>query len=152
MTFDLQVSRGMPYTQRMKSTDNVITIRGMRSPCPIANTLDILGDKWTLLVVRDLFAGKRTYGEFQASPEGIPTNILADRLKKLLACGIVAKTPYQQNPVRYAYALTKTGRSLAPVLQAMIKWGKQNIAGTKSAMKLDLQTRSGRRKSPGSST
>ena len=128
----------MLYTRLMKSTENAIEIRDMRSPCPIANTLDILGDKWTLLVVRDLFAGKSTYGEFQSSPEGIPTNMLADRLKKLLAYGIVAKTPYQENPVRYAYTLTKTGRALAPVLQAMIKWGKQNIAGTKSAMKLNL--------------
>ena len=110
----------------------------MRSPCPIANTLDILGDKWTLLVVRDLFAGKSTYGEFQSSPERIPTNILADRLKRLVRYGIVAKTPYQQNPVRYGYTLTSAGRSLAPVLEAMLKWGKSNIAGTRSGMQLDL--------------
>lgn len=110
----------------------------MRSPCPIANTLDIFGDKWTLLVIRDLFAGKSTYGEFQSSPEGIPTNILADRLKRLAAYGIIQKTPYQQHPVRYAYQLTNTGRSLGPVLEEMLKWGKNNIAGTQARMKLDL--------------
>ena len=122
----------------MKSAKKCIAIRDMRSPCPIANTLDILGDKWTLLVVRDLFAGKSTYGEFQSSPERIPTNILADRLKRLVRYGIVAKTPYQQNPVRYGYTLTSAGRSLAPVLEAMLKWGKSNIAGTRAGMQLDL--------------
>ena len=122
----------------MPIAENRIKIRDMRSPCPIANTLDIFGDKWTLLVIRDLFAGKCTYSEFQSSPEHMPTNILANRLKRLVESGIVAKTPYQQNPVRYAYELTEAGRSLAPVLEAMIKWGNQNIAGTKAGMKLDF--------------
>jgi DNA-binding HxlR family transcriptional regulator len=110
----------------------------MRSPCPIANTLDILGDKWTLLVLRDLFAGKSTYGELQSSPEGIPTNILAERLKRLAAHGIIEKEPYQQNPVRYAYRLSRTGRSLGPVLKAMLDWGSGNIRGTEARIKLDL--------------
>lgn len=122
----------------MCSTKNTIELAAMRSPCPIANTLDIVGDKWTLLVIRDLFAGKSTYGEFQSSPEGIPTNILADRLKRLAGHGIIQKTPYQQNPVRYAYQLTNTGRSLGPVLEQLVKWGKKNIAGTEARMKLDL--------------
>ena len=122
----------------MKNDKKPINIREMRSPCPIANTLDILGDKWTLLVIRDLFAGKSTYGEFQSSPEGIPTNILADRLKRLAMHGLIEKTPYQERPVRYSYRLTKTGRSLAPVLKAMVDWGNRNITGTESRMKLDL--------------
>ncbi len=128
----------MIYTQIMKSDKKTIKIRDMRSPCPIANTLDILGDKWTLLVVRDLFAGKSTYGDFQSSPEGIPTNILADRLKRLAAHGMIEKEPYQQNPVRYAYRLTNSGRSLAPVLKAMVDWGNRNIADTESRIKLKL--------------
>ena len=110
----------------------------MRSPCPIANMLDIVGDKWTLLVIRDLFTGKSTYGEFQSSPEGIPTNILADRLKRLEAYDIIKKTPYQQRPVRYAYELTSTGRSLGPVIEAMLNWGKKNIAGTEARMQMKL--------------
>jgi len=122
----------------MSSRKNTIELPAMRSPCPIANTLDIFGDKWTLLVIRDLFAGKSTYGEFHSSPEGIPTNILADRLKRLAGHGIIQKTPYQQNPVRYAYQLTNTGRSLGPVLEQLVKWGKKNIAGTEARMKLDL--------------
>lgn len=84
-----------------------IKLRDMRSPCPIANTLDILGDKRTLLVIRDLFSGKKTYTDFQSSPESIPTNILANRLKRLADYGIIEKTPYQQRPVRYAYRLTE---------------------------------------------
>ena len=102
-----------------------------RSPCPIANTLDLVGDKWTLLIVRDLlFFGKRQYREFSASPESIPSNILADRLKRLELAGLVAKTPYQQRPVRYAYALTPMGADLKPVLLALIEWGNRHIAGT----------------------
>lgn len=118
----------------------VIAIKkaAMRSPCPIANALDIFGDKWTLLVIRDLFTGKSTFGDFQSSPEGIPTNILADRLKRLQAYGIVDKKPYQQRPLRYAYELTAAGRSLAPLLKEMINWGKKNIAGTQARMKIKL--------------
>ena len=101
-----------------------------RSACAIANSLDILGDKWSLLVVRDLLHGKHTYGELARSPEYIPTNILAERLKRLESAGIVARTPYQQRPVRYAYALTTKGRALGDVLLAFVRWGKQHIPGT----------------------
>jgi DNA-binding HxlR family transcriptional regulator len=101
-----------------------------RSACAIANSLDIVGDKWTLLVVRDLLHGKRTYGELAKSPERIPTNILADRLKRLEGAGIIASTPYQERPVRYAYALTPKGRALGDVLLAFVRWGKQYIPGT----------------------
>ena len=101
-----------------------------RSACAIANSLDIVGDKWTLLVVRDLLHGKSTYGELANSPEGIPTNILAERLKRLEAAGIIASTPYQQRPIRYAYTLTPKGRALGDVLLAFVRWGKQHIPGT----------------------
>jgi len=101
-----------------------------RSACAIANSLDILGDKWSLLVVRDLLHGKHTYGELALSPERIPTNILADRLKRLESAGIVTSTPYQQRPVRYSYALTSKGSALGDVLLAFVRWGKQHIPGT----------------------
>jgi len=101
-----------------------------RSPCPVASTLDILGDKWTLLVVRDLLMGKTTYGDFQKSPERIPTNILAERLKRLELAGIIGKSRYQDRPVRYAYALTPMGRDLQPVLLAMVDWGNRYLPGT----------------------
>ena len=102
----------------------------VRSACAIANSLDIVGDKWSLLVVRDLLHGKRTYGELANSPEGIPTNILAERLKRLEAAGIIVSTPYQQRPVRYAYTLTPKGSALGEVLLAFVRWGKQHIPGT----------------------
>jgi DNA-binding HxlR family transcriptional regulator len=101
-----------------------------RSICAIANSLDIVGDKWSLLVVRDLLHGKRTYGELAQSPEGIPTNILADRLKRLESAGIVTSTPYQERPVRLAYTLTPKGGALGDVLLAFVRWGKQYIPGT----------------------
>ncbi len=101
-----------------------------RSRCPVSCVLDLLGDKWTLLVVRDLLLGKQTYSEFQQSPEGIPTNILAERLRRLQATGIVERTAYQERPVRYAYHLTARGRDLETVLQAMIDWGNRYIPGT----------------------
>src|SRR3984957_11117959 len=96
-----------------------------RSLCAIANSLDILGDKWSLLVVRDLFHGKHTYGELADSPEGIPTNLLADRLKRLESAGIITSSPYQERPVRYAYTLTPKGKDLGEVLLAYVRWGKQ---------------------------
>lgn len=101
-----------------------------RSLCAVANSLDIVGDKWSLLVVRDLLHGKRTYGELAHSPEGIPTNILAERLKRLESAGIVASTPYQERPVRYAYSLTPKGRALGDVLLAFVRWGRHHIPGT----------------------
>lgn len=103
---------------------------GYRSTCPIANVLDIVGDKWTLLVVRDLLIlGKRRYGEFQRSPEAIPTNILADRLKRLEAAGLIKKELYQDNPPRAEYFLTRKGADLGPVLKAMGQWGQRHIPG-----------------------
>ena len=106
-----------------------------RSPCPVASGLDIFGDKWTLLVVRDLFAGKKTYSEFQESPEKIPTNILADRLRRLVEYEIVEKRPYQMHPVRFEYALTAKGRDLGPVLKAMVHWGEKHLPGSRALMK-----------------
>ncbi|MBD8882080.1 helix-turn-helix transcriptional regulator [Rhodanobacter sp. 7MK24] len=101
-----------------------------RSACAVANSLDIVGDKWSLLVVRDLLHGKSTYGEIADSPEHIPTNILAERLRRLEAAGIIIGTPYQERPVRYAYTLTPKGRALGDVLLAFVRWGKQYIPGT----------------------
>ena len=102
-----------------------------RSACPITNVLDILGDKWTLLVIRDLVLGKRRYQEFMSSPEQMASNILADRLKRLEAAGLVTKRTYQKNPARYEYILTKKGKGLEPVLEAIIVWGQQHYPGTK---------------------
>lgn len=106
-----------------------------RSPCPVTSTLDILGDKWTLLVVRDLALGLKTFGEIQDSPEGIPTNILADRLKRLEREGVIEKTPYQERPPRYHYHLTEKGEALRPLLKEMARWALRHVPGTKMARK-----------------
>lgn len=94
-----------------------------RSGCPIVNSLDILGDKWTLVVLRDLYCGKKTYNELASSPEKIPTNRLAERLKRLEQEGILSKSLYQEHPKRYEYLLTKKGKDTLPIMQAMARWG-----------------------------
>lgn len=101
-----------------------------RSHCPISGLLDIVGDKWTLLVIRDLFLNRRRYADFLASPEDIPTNILADRLKRLEAAGLVKRELYQENPPRAEYFLTRKGADLLPVLRAMREWGREHIPDT----------------------
>ena len=100
-----------------------------RSPCAVANSLDLVGDKWSLLIIRDMLLGKRTYGEFAASPEGIPTNILADRLRRLEDAGIITSSVYQERPVRYAYELSEKGKDLGEVVLAFVKWGRKHIPG-----------------------
>ena len=97
---------------------------------PVANTLDLVGDKWTLLIIRDMRHGKRTYGELADSPEGIPTNILADRLKRLEAAGIIVRSAYQDRPPRFAYTLSDKGKDLGNLIVALVNWGKKHIPGT----------------------
>jgi DNA-binding HxlR family transcriptional regulator len=105
--------------------------RRPRSSCPIAGTLDVLGDRWTLLILRDLFPGPRRYGDFAAAAEGIPTNILAERLARLEAHGLIERKPYQQNPVRFSYALTAKGRDVKPILAAIGLWGARHVRGAR---------------------
>lgn len=102
-----------------------------RSSCPITNVLDLLGDKWTLLVIRDLVLGKRRYQEFLDSPEEMASNILADRLNKLLGGGLIIRHAYQRNPIRFEYHLTEKGKGLEPILEAILVWGKKQFPGTK---------------------
>jgi DNA-binding HxlR family transcriptional regulator len=106
------------------------TLAPQRSPCPIAASLDIVGDRWSLLVIRDLLVGKRRYKEFLDSPEGITTNVLADRLRKLEALGLIVAEPYSQHPPRYEYRLTDRGRGLHRALQELCRWGQQHVAET----------------------
>ena len=94
-----------------------------RSPCPVACLLDIVGDRWTLLIVRDLMLGRSRFKDFAESPEGIPTNILSDRLERLLQHEIVEQIPADDGTKRFAYRLTKKGEALRPVLVTMRDWG-----------------------------
>ncbi len=114
----------------MTGTALIADPKDFRSQCSIARTLDIAGDKWTLLIVRDLmWHGKETFQALQQSEEHIPTNILSNRLKKLLQLGLVRKEPYQDRPVRYRYGLTDAGRSLQPLLVTLMDWGHIHLGG-----------------------
>jgi DNA-binding HxlR family transcriptional regulator len=107
--------------------------KARRSQCPVACTLDLIGDRWTLLLIRDLFLGKSRFAEFASSPERIPTNILAERLKRLEAAGLIESTPYSEHPPRYAYHLTPRGQELRPILDALAVWGLDQFPGTRRA-------------------
>ena len=95
----------------------------MRSDCTISYALDFFGDKWTLLIIRDMaMEQKRFYKEFLGSKEGIATNILSDRLKKLEANGIIRSAVYEQRKTQKEYFLTQKGKDLLPVLLEMMVW------------------------------
>jgi DNA-binding HxlR family transcriptional regulator len=104
-----------------------------RSDCPIANVLDLLGDKWSLLILRDmLFMKKARFEEFLESPERISTNILTDRLHKLERAELIAKTPYSNHRQRFSYEATEKGASLRPILKQIVEWGLANCENTKT--------------------
>jgi hypothetical protein len=99
-----------------------------RSPCPVSSGLDVLGDKWSLLIVRDLFIhGTRTYSEFREAPEHVATNILANRLRLLTSLGIIERTDPDGVARNNAYRLTPRGEALRPVLEELGKWAQDNL-------------------------
>jgi DNA-binding HxlR family transcriptional regulator len=104
--------------------------RESRSPCPIATTLDLVGDRWSLILVRDMFLGKKRFAEFLDSPEAITTSVLSDRLSALAQAGVVERQPYQERPTRYDYRLTDKGRALLPVLQEVCRWANRTMPDT----------------------
>jgi DNA-binding HxlR family transcriptional regulator len=98
-----------------------------RSDCPISTALDIFGDKWSLLIIRDLmFKGKDTYGDFLNSEEKIATNILADRLALLEQSGIISRHKHPESKVKVLYQLTDKGIDLLPVLVEIIEWSEKH--------------------------
>ena len=102
-----------------------------RSDCPISYALDVLGDRWTLLVIRDiLFKHKHRYSEFLESEERIATNILADRLRRLEDAGMITRTKAARNAGGVTYALTEKGLDLAPMLIEMILWSARHDLAT----------------------
>lgn len=123
-------------SQNARNTSALTNATGdtLRSPCPVACVLDICGDRWTLLVIRDLMFGRSRFKDFSASPEGIPTNILSDRLARLLRHGIAEQVPCKDGSLRQAYQLTEKGQALKPLLKAMRDWGLQWEPHTKVGM------------------
>lgn len=104
-----------------------------RSPCPLACALDLLGDRWTLLVIRDLFLGRSRFKDFTASPEKIPTNILTDRLDRLVANGVAKRVPLPGGK-RFEYELSEKGLALRPALMALRDWGLAWEEGTRAIL------------------
>jgi len=104
--------------------------REARSACPIATTLDIVGDRWSLVILRDMVNGKKRFSEFLASPERITTNVLSDRLAMMEATGLIEARVYQMRPKRYEYELTEKGLALLPVLQEICRWANRFVPGT----------------------
>jgi len=98
-----------------------------RSGCPIANLVDLVGDKWSLLIIRDFFLERNTFKQFIDSPEKIATNILTDRLKSLLSIGIIDYTYAPNNKKTKYYYLTDMGIDLYPVIFEMAMWSRRNL-------------------------
>jgi DNA-binding HxlR family transcriptional regulator len=97
-------------------------------PCSIARTLDIVGEKWALLAVREVFLGNRRFDEM-VRRTGAPRDTLAARLRTLTSAGILERRQYCEHPARYEYRLTEAGRDLYPVIVALMRWGDQHLAG-----------------------
>lgn len=100
----------------------------MPEECSIAGTLEIIGDRWTILILRDAFRGVRRFDEIQHDL-GIARNVLTDRLHKLVEHEILEKRQYQDRPARYEYRLTHKGIDLSPALVALMRWGDKHLAG-----------------------
>jgi DNA-binding HxlR family transcriptional regulator len=99
-----------------------------RERCSVARTVSVVGDRWTLLILRDCFLRVRRFEEFQARL-GITRHVLADRLRKLVRAGVLKKVPYQMRPKRHEYRLTEKGLDLHAVLLAIVHWGDVHMAG-----------------------
>ena len=96
--------------------------------CPVARTLDIIGERWTILLLRDLFLqGPRRFQDFQESLAGVAPNTLSARLKAMEEQGLIARRVYSDHPPRLEYQLTDKGKSLGPVLKALRKWGERPL-------------------------
>ena len=101
--------------------------------CPVARAMSVVGDRWTLLIVRDCFLGKSRFQEFQSSL-GVTRHLLSDRLKRLVEEGVLEKNPYSQKPLRHDYRLTEKGRDFAPALIGLKDWGRKHMPVRREAV------------------
>lgn len=99
-----------------------------RSGCPIASALDLIGDKWSLVILRSMVMGATSYSDFLSAPEHISTNILADRLRRMEMAGLIEQRSSRRGAARGVYALTGKGAALLPTLQELARWGERYIA------------------------
>lgn len=118
-----------------------------QEPCSIARTVAVIGDRWTLIILRDCFLGVRRFEQFE-SRLGITRHVLTDRLKKLVQHGVLNKTPYQSRPLREEYRLTDKGLALHPVIMALVHWGDTYMADERGAPLEHIHKSCGHRMSP----
>jgi DNA-binding HxlR family transcriptional regulator len=107
--------------------------------CPIARTIDLVGEWWSILILRDAFRGIGRFDDFQASL-GIARNMLSRRLKKLVEAGLLETVPYSQRPLRHDYRLTEKGRDFYPVLMTLMAWGNRWVQRDRSSVALSRRT------------
>ena len=101
--------------------------RAYDQACPIARTLDIIGDRWTMLIVRDMLLGVARFSDLLARSPGMPPKVLSSRLKRLMEHGLVEREVYSEHPLRAEYRLTERGQTLRPVMIAIGTWGFQQL-------------------------
>jgi DNA-binding HxlR family transcriptional regulator len=94
--------------------------------CPVARTLDLIGDRWTLLIIRDMFLGKSRFSEFRSSNPAPPPRLLSQRLRRLEENGFVERIVHSERPPRAEYVLTARGRTLHPILREIVSWGLEH--------------------------
>ena len=109
-------------------TDVMTAVTSQPRACSIARALDIVGEKWALLAVREVFLGNRRFDEM-IRRTGAPRDTLAARLRTLVASGILERRQYSEHPARYEYRLTEAGRDLYPVIVTLMRWGDKHLAG-----------------------
>lgn len=112
-------------------------------PCPVARSVDLIGDRWALLIVRDAFDGARRFGDFQRGL-GVARNILTDRLRKLVEAGIFTTQPASDGTTYQEYVLTKKGESLFPVVVALRQWGEQHLFAPNEPHSVLIDSQSGK--------
>jgi len=105
-------------------------------PCSLARTVAVIGDRWTLLILRECFLRVRRFDQFEASL-GITRHLLADRLKKLVRFGVLRRAPYQDSPKRYEYILTQKGLDLYPIIMSIVHWGNIHMVDSRGRPLLD---------------
>lgn len=119
----------MGWTSAAAAADgDIASVDAPALPCSIARSLEIIGDRWTILILRDAFRGIRRFDDFRRDLE-IARPVLSDRLRKLVEAGVLTKVPYQEHPVRHEYRLTRMGIELSPALVALMRWGDDWLSG-----------------------
>ena len=113
-----------------------------KQPCSVARTLAVIGDRWTLMILRDCFLGVRRFDIFEQRL-GITRHVLSDRLRKLVEYDVLTKTPYQQQPLREEYRLTERGLDLHPIVLALVSWGDKHMADERGAPLLHRHNKCG---------